>query len=163
MVSLYLGKLGCCIPGSLFRLLGNLVLRLMVAGCHTLSVFPWLRLRRSRNSFQSNPSCPSCHQLFDMIWLYTLLGFGGVHIILLKTLSYIMVALWTFLPAGQASVLHSWLSDPSPWHSWPPFDGAGSLQDLVLVWVPPPQATGQVSQPPQAPQLPSTLWNDVTV
>ncbi len=44
---------------------------------------------------------------------------------------------------AQICVLHKTLSDANPVHAAPPFDGAGLLQSLVWVWVPPPQETLQ--------------------
>ncbi len=50
---------------------------------------------------------------------------------------------WFFLPAVHICVLHEPLSEAAPGQVAPPFAGAGLLQSLVWVWVPPPQATLQ--------------------
>ena len=43
-----------------------------------------------------------------------------------------------------------------PEHIIPPLLGAGSLHDLLLTWLPPPQLRLQVPYDPHLPQLPST-------
>lgn len=57
---------------------------------------------------------------------------------------------------GQSRLLHSCVALASPWHSLPPYLGAGSLQRRSRVWTPPPQVTVQVSHRDQGPQLPLT-------
>ena len=54
------------------------------------------------------------------------------------------------LPAGQVSVLQSWLSSESPAQSDPPLAGEGLLHILVLVDFPPPQVLEQVDQAPHS-------------
>ena len=44
----------------------------------------------------------------------------------------------------------------SPEHSMPPLAGAGLLQSLVLLSVPPPQVTLQAVHVPHVPHMPST-------
>ena len=56
----------------------------------------------------------------------------------------------------QSSKLQSFISRPSPEQSAPPCAGSGSVQDLFLVCVPPPQPALQGLQPAQAAQPPST-------
>ena len=61
--------------------------------------------------------------------------------------------MYSNLPTGQSSVLHTCLSDPVPKHVAPPLDGAVLLQSLERDCVPPPQGALQASQAAQSPNL----------
>lgn len=61
-----------------------------------------------------------------------------------------------YLPIGQAWLLHTWDIVPSPWQSFPPYLGTGSVQRRLRYWTPPLQVTVQVSHGDQGPQPPST-------
>ena len=58
---------------------------------------------------------------------------------------------------GQRLVLH-WLdSDFGPWHSWPPWAGAGLVHVLLRFLPPVPHVLEHSPQEPQDAQLPSTV------
>jgi len=62
---------------------------------------------------------------------------------------------WGIPVAEHGCVLQNVLSLLIPEQARPPLEGAGLLQDLVLVWDPPLQVLLQADQVLQAPQLPS--------
>ncbi len=67
---------------------------------------------------------------------------------------------WYKIPIGQACVLQFWDSDELPGHVRPPLDGAGLLQSLERLWVPPPHVLLQMPKVDQAPQFPSVCYHN---
>ena len=61
------------------------------------------------------------------------------------------------VPGHAVPVEQAWLSWVSPVHGWPSLAGAGLSQALVLVFVPSPQVTEQLSQFVQSDNPPSTV------
>ena len=53
-------------------------------------------------------------------------------------------------------MLHSLVLELSPTQSAPPFAGAGFVQVLDLIWVPPPHSAEQSDQAPKSLYPPST-------
>ena len=60
------------------------------------------------------------------------------------------------------NVLHSLVSMLSPTQSAPPFAGAGFVQVLDLVWIPPSQSSEHSDQSPKSVYPPSTVRMNVS-
>ena len=67
-----------------------------------------------------------------------------------------MLEFFILLQPGHPCVLQSLVSELSPTQSAPPFAGAGFVQVLVLVWVPPPHSAEHSDQSPKSVYPPST-------
>ena len=63
---------------------------------------------------------------------------------------------WSLILPGQRWALQSCVSLLSPRQSSPPYAGAGLLQVLVLVWVPPPHSAEHCDHSPNSLHPPST-------
>ena len=68
--------------------------------------------------------------------------------------------LYKWLP-GHGCVIHRCISFDAPWQLWPPFFGAGFVQLLVLVCLPPPHFFVQLPYDPQFVQPPSTVVENI--